>query len=152
MPFNTYFAKAKRNGNIIKELKAEMPGILNWALNGLDILLDNNYIPDCEASNKVFEQYQNEADSVYSWASDNVKFDDKMLFIKSKDLYAKYRLDLVDTGRKAVSDIVFFRRFKKYVREKLPNAEETRDSTQEHRGYKSISYRGSSLQFQSFKP
>lgn len=147
MPFNTYFEKGKRNGNILNELTEELPGILNWALSGLDMLLENRYIPDCAASQTIFEQYQLEADSVYSWANENVKIDKDMLFVKSKDLYAKYRHDLSDTGRRPVSDMVFYRRFKKYVREKIPKAEECRDKLQEHRGYSGLSYCGQSLAF-----
>lgn len=35
VPFNAYFTTEKQNLNLERELKAELPGILNWALKGL---------------------------------------------------------------------------------------------------------------------
>jgi P4 family phage/plasmid primase-like protien len=42
LEFNHIVEKDKQNRNLINELKAELPGILNWSLVGLQRLLTNN--------------------------------------------------------------------------------------------------------------
>lgn len=147
IPFNTYFEKDKRNGNILKELLEELPGVLNWALSGLDMLLEQRYIPDCDSSQKIFEQYQAEADSVYSWANDSIDINEKADFITTHQLYNYYRGALKDSGRRAVSDMTFYKRFKKFMREKHPQIVEERRKGEGPRGYKSISLTLSALSF-----
>ena len=117
LPFNTYFEKARRNGNILNELRAELPGILNWALSGLDILLEDRRLPDCDASNQILEDYKTESDSVHEWASGCIIVDlTYSVKTKAKDLYCAYIEDLKNTGRRPVSDMTFFKRFKKYMK------------------------------------
>lgn len=138
LPFKTYIEKEKRNGNILNELLAELPGILNWALTGLDILIAEKRLPESESTKETFEEYKTEADSVYQWATENISFDQRVEFVKTKEIYKKYRFDLRDTGRFPVTDMTFYKRLKKYIKEKYPTIEETRRGSDRGRGYEKI--------------
>lgn len=119
IPFKTYFEESNRNGNILNELKAELPGILNWALNGLNLLLDERRIPKTQASTEVLEQFKIESDSVHAWADEYLIFDaDSKVETKARDLYRSYASDMNGTGRHTVSDMTFFKRLKKYLKTK----------------------------------
>jgi P4 family phage/plasmid primase-like protien len=127
VPFNAYFEKDKRDGNILNELKSEMSGILNWALSGLSLLLEDKVLADTASSNNTFEQYKRESDSVYSWAEEFVSFDAGVEYLSCKSVYIRYRNDMKESGKHPVSDNTFFKRLNKYLKEKEPKILNKRD-------------------------
>ena len=119
IPFKKYFEPSVRNGNILVELSAELPGILNWALSGLSLLLDERRIPVVQSSVDVLDQFKTESDSVYSWAEEFLTFDqNSKTEISSRALYKMYVEDTRDSNRQCVSDQKFFKRLRKFLNEK----------------------------------
>lgn len=138
IPFKRFFSKAERNGNILNELRAELPGILNWALNGVSILEDERRLPVLDASTAVMEDYKIESDGVYAWATEAVIEAVNVEFLSSKSAYDRYKKDSISSGRSPVSDMTFYKRIKKYIREKIPKAAEYRKAETKERGYRGL--------------
>lgn len=138
LPFNAYFEEGKRDGNINNALAAELPGILNWALSGLSILLEERRIPVIQASRDTLDVYKSESDSVYSWCVEHISVSENGE-IKSRDLYNFYKQDTKDSGRHVVSDVTFFKRFKKYLKS-IGSFKESESFCTKVRSYKKIRY------------
>lgn len=139
LPFKNYIEAHNRNGNILQELSEELPGILNWALSGLSMILEAKYLPNCASSDAVMEQYKIESDSVYAWAVETVRPDDKVQFIQSKLVYMRYREDTKAAGRSPVSDMTFYKRFNKFLRKNVPNSTSRHSDDKSMRGYSYLS-------------
>lgn len=117
IPFKQYFDKKERNGSIKLTLEKEMSGILNWALSGLEILLDERYLPETEASNQLMDDYNCENDSVYAWAKENIELSlDLTHRVKTGYLYNIYKSSISETGRHCVSDQTFYKRLRKFLK------------------------------------
>src|SRR6266540_640645 len=117
IPFTTYFSKTVRKARIGRELVKELPGILNWALSGMETIIEEQYLPECAASKELMEQYRLESDSVYGWAKDAIVFTpDSKIEMQAKHLYTYYKNSLDGTGRHPVSDMTFYKRIKKYLK------------------------------------
>lgn len=60
-----------RDANILDKMLQELPAIANWAIEGLHRLRANNYnFTEIEAGNKCIENYRQNADTVFSFLSD----------------------------------------------------------------------------------
>lgn len=117
IPFKKYFTESERNHNIRKELLNELPGILNWAICGLKMLLENGKMTTSNASSVVMDEYNQENDSVYAWCKDHISINlDNKTEYPGKTFYSEYKTDTINSGRHPVSDMTFYRRFKKYLR------------------------------------
>ncbi|TWH82564.1 DNA primase family protein [Sedimentibacter saalensis] len=115
IPFLRTFKPEERNVNLTNELLEELPGILNWAIEGLKRLRENNFIfSKC----KVIEEYTNnyclEQNPVKEFFMEHVKVA-KDCKTKQSDFYKKYIYWLAlqgidDKGTKAVQ--TFWKNFK----------------------------------------
>lgn len=143
IPFNRYFEKHERDGNIKFKLETELPGILNWAISGLASLLEQKYLPDTDATQHLMDEYNVESDSVYAWAKEAIRRDDGIVAPRtSKDLYSIYRTFCDESGRHAVGINTFAKRFKKYLRFQSW-FDETIMFNKEHKYYRYLSVAGS---------
>lgn len=78
IPFNHRIPDEEADFDIDEKIKAEMPGVLNFAIQGLEYLIDNGYqFHKADATNKAIDQYKEETDSVYLWCKDNIEPSDK---------------------------------------------------------------------------
>lgn len=117
IPFKKYFNKNERDRNIKSRLETELPGILNWALMGLRMLLDNGYLPETSATVELMDEYNSEIDSVYSWAKEYITYDPTLSVpYSAKELYNMYKISMQNTGRHIVSDATFSKRLRKYLK------------------------------------
>jgi putative DNA primase/helicase len=64
LPFNNKFEGALRDVHLPAKLKAELPGILNLALEGLKRLNERNAFTECASSVEAIKQWRLEADQV----------------------------------------------------------------------------------------
>lgn len=108
VPFNNKIEESQMNRNIDNEIKAEMSGILNWAIEGLETLIDNDYqFIDCEATKNIKTQYMEETDSVQRFWSEEIIVCDGQEpqngFISTNDLYVDYKLFCEVEGFKPVN-------------------------------------------------
>ncbi|WP_379156124.1 phage/plasmid primase, P4 family [Paenibacillus sp. sgz5001063] len=61
IPFDLEIPDDKQDLGLIEKLEAELPGILNWALDGLERLRENNFIfTDSERSRALLRRYKQE--------------------------------------------------------------------------------------------
>ena len=59
IPFNHKFTNDEKDVDLFEKLKMEMPGIINWALEGLRRLKENHFqFSQCDAAKKALQSYQ----------------------------------------------------------------------------------------------
>jgi len=71
LTFNNKFEGAQRDVHLLDKLKAELPGILNLALAGLQRLFDNNTFTECSSSTDAARMWRMEADQVAQFVADD---------------------------------------------------------------------------------
>ncbi|MED3602908.1 phage/plasmid primase, P4 family [Bacillus subtilis] len=65
VPFRRKFERKEQNVNLLQELLIELPGILNWAIEGLRRLRKNNYVfSRCTAIEECHQSYHAEQNPV----------------------------------------------------------------------------------------
>lgn len=115
VPFPRTFKKEERNVELKNELLKELPGILNWAIQGLKRLRSNNYqFSECKAIKETESAYHNEQNPVREFFHSHVVQVDGSR-TKQSDFYNMYSQWLTvqgidDKGTK--SRQVFWRYFK----------------------------------------
>lgn len=118
LPFNRYIAEHERDPNIKTKLREELPGILNWALNGLDRLLERGHLPKVEAQTQVIEEYKRNVDSVYQWANEYVHPNENENRYQVGDFYPHYVAWCKGEGRYALAKNSFCRGVIKSIKAK----------------------------------
>lgn len=90
--FPNTFSKEDENydPDIKEKLRKELPGILNWSLEGLRRLQENDAFTDSKAMNEAKEKYERENDSIMAFLS-NCTSDDPDSSESIKRLYAAYK-------------------------------------------------------------
>ncbi len=115
VPFPRTFKKEERNVELKNELLKELPGILNWAIQGLKRLRSNNYqFSECKAIKETESAYHDEQNPVREFFHSHVVQEDGSR-TKQSDFYNMYSQWLTvqgidDKGTK--SRQVFWRYFK----------------------------------------
>lgn len=71
LTFNNKFEGAKRDVHLLDKLKAELAGILNLALAGLQRLIENKAFTECASSAEIARQWRMEADQVAQFVDDS---------------------------------------------------------------------------------
>ena len=112
IPFNKYFSEAERDPDIVRRLKAEMPGILNWSIEGAKMVLKDKRLPKYETVSKMKALYKIETNSVYAWLNDQVEVGPGAETLPVEDVYSKYVLYCKSSNINAVRR----RRFEHEVR------------------------------------
>jgi putative DNA primase/helicase len=71
IPFSVTIDPAKKDTNLSKKIiETELPGILNWILQGLARLLKQNNFSPCKAADQALQQYRHESNTVSLWLED----------------------------------------------------------------------------------
>lgn len=71
VPCTHTIEEKERDPNILDKMIKELPAITNWCIEGLHRLRANNYnFTEIEAGNKCIENYRQNADTVFSFLSD----------------------------------------------------------------------------------
>ena len=91
IPFNVVFRNTdKQNPHLFEELCGELPGILNWALDGLRKLRDHKTFPQSEEGRMVLEQLREDCDHEGTFLRETVHADENGN-VESQSLYMSYR-------------------------------------------------------------
>lgn len=113
IPFKRYIKDEERTRNFEETLFDELPGILNWSLDGLQKLVQRGHLLLPDEVNKEAEAYKIESDSVYAWIQINVNWglssQDHSGYVIT-DFYENFRLWCEQEYRHPVSKIEFSRR------------------------------------------
>ncbi|EIF6153946.1 DNA primase family protein [Clostridium perfringens] len=107
VPFNRQIEKNKIDKALKYKFQREKEGILNWALEGLKRLYENNFeFSENELTDGVKKEYKRENNNVISFVEECCEIDS--LFSCSRiELYESYKEFCVEAGLKALSQIKF---------------------------------------------
>jgi putative DNA primase/helicase len=102
-------------GRIIEN---EMAGVLNWAISGYKMFVENGYkIPEPQAAKKLRHQYMLEADTILRWIDDCICYDpQEQIGWTATEFYNRYRTwcdieQIPQTGKQR-----FIRKIGKYIK------------------------------------
>ena len=88
-PFNTKIREEDKDYSILDKLRAELPGIFNWAIDGLDLLKADGLGESLEMSN-VKTRYREAVNPFLQWVEDRVD-DTGLGTIETARLHEDYR-------------------------------------------------------------
>lgn len=75
VPFNKTIKIEERDVNLTSKLIDEMDGIVQWAISGLERLVENNYqFTNSSEVSRVMDKYKEEQDPVYLFYKDKLKY------------------------------------------------------------------------------
>jgi len=90
MPFDVTILPEKQDTKLAKKIiSAELPGVLNWVLDGLKQVVKQEHFSECEASKKALEKYQTEINSVLLFLRENDYQPSNTERIERKKLYLR---------------------------------------------------------------
>jgi len=112
IPFSVTIDPAKKDTNLSKKIiETELPGVLNWILEGLARLLKQNDFSPCTAADQALQQYRHESNTVSLWLEDSgYQVSTTGHEQPFKTLYEEYRHFCKDEGFRAVSSKTFAQR------------------------------------------
>ncbi|MDM0448998.1 phage/plasmid primase, P4 family [Clostridium perfringens] len=107
VPFSRQIDKSKIDKSLKYKFQREKEGILNWALEGLKRLYENNFeFSENELTDGVKKEYKRENNNVISFVEECCEIDS--LFSCSRiEIYESYKEFCVEAGLKALSQIKF---------------------------------------------
>ncbi len=129
IPFNVQIPDSKQDRKLsAKIINSELPGVLNWVLEGLQRLLSNEDFTYSETSKQALGDYKLESDSVAMFLTENEYIPSNEHWILLKNLYSDYKTFCAEDGFKAVGKP----RFRKLLKEKNYLVERTRRGYEVH--------------------
>ena len=116
IPFNHRIPDSEADYDIDDKILKEMPGVLNFAIEGLKMLIDNGYeFHKPDATKTALDTYKQETDSVHYFFKTSTEFTGKEFDnIKYQDLYKIYKNFCKEEGLFAVAKRSFSRSATKY--------------------------------------
>jgi len=131
VPFNRTIMEHEQVKGLATELKTQLPGILNWALAGLDRLNRQGHftIPDEHAA--LLEEYRRDADPARAFLMEHYAASSNGEHIGTGELYAAYQTWCKECGCQPMHE----RHFGRHVRRIFPNVERRRLGTRAQREY-----------------
>ncbi len=111
IPFTVTIPEHEQDKELASKIIAsELPGVFNWALEGLRRLLLQRNFSECNAARQAVDQYKRESDSVQMYVDDQVLQPSGSGFETLKDLYAGYKSFCCDDGYRALGKQNFSKR------------------------------------------
>ena len=90
LPFNRVFTEPEQDKKLKDKLKAELPGILNFALDGIAGVFERGFFTETQSSVDAKKEWRLNADQCAEFAADECKFGSG-LEIESGQLYQAYK-------------------------------------------------------------
>lgn len=118
IPFQRYFKEDERDTEIIPKLMTELPGILNWAIDGAIKITEDHSMPNVEATIKLKETYKEETDPLYAWFKRTLTVTDSPPspgYILIGDLYTRYTTACEENGHRPYSKDKFVKRLRNMI-------------------------------------
>lgn len=115
VPFNRKFVEEERDVDLFDKLKAnELPGILNWALEGLVRLRENNYkFSECKAIRNAVKEYEQDQNPVLKFIEHAIEYDENERLSRKEILeaYNKWLVHQSIDDRSSKSSQIFWKLF-----------------------------------------
>lgn len=113
IPFEVTIPEEEQDkGLAAKIIDSELTGILNWAIQGLERLLDQGNFTKSEISEKYLIEYQKDSDSVRLYLSEMNLVPDNESFMYLKTVFEGYKEFCSQDGYKPFSNISFSKKLK----------------------------------------
>lgn len=107
VPFKNIVPRERRDVQLKYKLRAELSGILNWALDGLRLYYENGLSPP-DAVSEATAAYRDESDPVGQFIGAWVVFAPGS-FVEARDLYEAYRIWCSENAADPISSNLFGR-------------------------------------------
>lgn len=108
--FKRKFEGDQKDIHLSTKLRAELPGILNWALAGLKRLRLRGRLPESKAVKTAIADYRRETNQVAQWLDECVKVDGKLTDpVRAQTVYDHYKWWAKDNGREVFNSTNFGR-------------------------------------------
>ncbi len=91
VPFEVTIPEEKRNTNLVDELTEELPGILNWAIEGKNMLVRSSKFSQPQRCVDALTQYRRDVSSARSFLEENYDYDSTLSGVPCAELYETYR-------------------------------------------------------------
>lgn len=120
LPFNVTIPEDERDIHLARKIiRDELPGVFNWALAGLNRLMEQQAFTHSELAEQQLQTYRKESDSVALFLEDSGYKKSLEGYTSQKKLHSAYQDYCIDNGYKPASNIVFGRRLDAlgYIRE-----------------------------------
>ena len=112
IPFNRTFTDQDKDPDLLPKLEAELPGILNFALDGLRRLRQRGKLPESVAVAKAIAEYRHETNAVAQWITDRTIVLPEPRTLAS-DLHTDYRAWCAQNGRESFNNTNFGKELKR---------------------------------------
>jgi len=114
IPFEKFIPEAERDHKLKGRLLKEIPGVLNFALDGWERFKKQDLqFTKSDHTKEAMKEYVLESDSVLRWLDENVKVtDDPADFIVNSDMYKRYSEDSKKDGFMPRARIPFIKKIK----------------------------------------
>ena len=118
IPCNRAFSPSERNINLREQLLEELPGIFNWAVEGLVRLEKRGNFEDLEVTHEAVEELEAENNPAYQFFNEHVEVDfSDGIYVTKQELYNKYKSWSQQSGAYPLSEVIFgkciFKKFHK---------------------------------------
>jgi putative DNA primase/helicase len=123
VPFRVQIPEEERDRDLANKLQTELPGILNWALEGLRRLNSQGHFTEPAICKEALGQYRMESNSARLFLTDNYAAE-KLASVGCRNVYARYTAYCSLNGYDRLNQ----GDFGKEVRRVFPEVEKKRDS------------------------
>ena len=111
LEYNIQTAEKEIDTLMRQKLLKELPGILNWSLEGLSRILKENKISCPLDDEQVKDLYEKGSDSIQSFIYNEIDCEDDEGAIKKRNVYKKYAAYCKENRLNIENQIIFGRRF-----------------------------------------
>lgn len=129
VPFNKIIPDEKQIKDLAERLKRELPGILAWAIVGLQKLNENGGFSIPENSKNLVEEYRKDSDPSRAFLLENYEYNGDGYGVSCSELYSEYKQYCDENGYKPMGNRLFGRQ----VRRIFPEIERTRPGSGNNR-------------------
>ncbi len=104
VPFTVKITEDEKDPELhSKIISKELPGVLNWVIDGLDRVLEKKKFTQCITADEELERYKRENNTIIIYLEENGITPDSETFWLVNDLYREYRSFCQDSGYRKVS-------------------------------------------------
>jgi P4 family phage/plasmid primase-like protien len=124
VPFRVQIPEEERDRDLTNKLKTELPGVLNWALEGLRRLYSQGCFTQPAICRDALSQYRTESNSARLFLSESYA-SEKLASVECRNVYARYTLYCSLYGYDRLNQ----GEFGKEIRRVFPDVQKKRETT-----------------------
>ncbi len=115
IPFEVVIPEPLQDKNLANKIVAkELPGVLNWVLEGMKRLTQNKAFTHSEIVNNQIKSYKNESDTAWLFLEEIGYVPDGSNYKPLRDMYSQYKTFCSENNYRAYSNRSFVKQIKSY--------------------------------------